>query len=152
MPKKITKAIIIVIIAIGIYLIYKLALLKDSKLEDVQSTPEESSAQASEFKEVKPGSTSKSEVVEKLGTPVEETEKDSYDVLEFESNNPNFHNEVYIESNEAKFIKQIVVKGDEISASDIIRKYNTKEYVLYNHSSISGINLYVLPESGIAYI
>lgn len=143
--KKVIFFILLFFLLIGIILLFYYS-------DKNNSTSNSSNSEAIDYKGIIPGTSSKEDVIEALGTPIIENKVEKYDQLEFKSDNPNYNNETLIEEDKVVFIKKIVVKNENIMAQEIKSKYGEPTNILYSHKSSIGINLYVYPEKGIAYI
>lgn len=109
-------------------------------------------AEGAKYRDLQPGVSSLNDVASALGPSVDERDQDGKKILEYKSNNPNFNNEVTIEEQKLSFIKQIVTMDEQITISEINKKYGNYEYILYGPLSTNGFDLYIYPSKGIAYI
>jgi hypothetical protein len=104
------------------------------------------------YGDLHPGVSSLDDVTKALGTAIGEKPTDGGKILEYRSSNPNFNNELTIQSETLTFVKQQVIRADQINITKINNKYGNYENVLYGPLSTSGFNLYIYPDKGIAYI
>ncbi|MFI5241078.1 MAG: hypothetical protein ACHQUA_01455 [Microgenomates group bacterium] len=104
------------------------------------------------YQDLKLGSSSEDDVRNKFGTPLSEREADGKKILEYESKNPNFNNEIVINSNKLYFVKQIISPSDNISIVELKNKYGNFKNILYGNGSDSGFHLFIYPEKGVAFI
>lgn len=106
-----------------------------------------------EYNGLKPGISTRDDIINKLGSPLKEDRSEGQTTLEYASqSNPNFNNEFLLRSDTLVFAKQIVTLDDNIKISDIEQKYGSYENVLYGPSSVNGYNLYIYPTKGVAYL
>ena len=109
--------------------------------------------EGAEYMGLTPGSSSRSDVLDQNGTPLSENRSGDTSILEYKSqSNPNFNNEFQLRSNQLVFVKQHVTVQDNISISDIVKKYGNYQNVLYGSKSQNGFDLYIYPDKGIAYV
>lgn len=99
-----------------------------------------------------PGKSTINDIKNTLGTPKKESSNGSTTTLEYNSTNPNFNNQILLDSGTLDVVKQIVSSKDNISISELNQKYGNYEDVLYKSSSYNGFNLYIYPSKGLAYI
>lgn len=105
------------------------------------------------YKDLTPGKNTTEDVINKLGTPVNEKQTDSTKILEYKSqSNPNFNNEFLMRSDKLVFVKEYITLDDNIKVSDINKKYGNYTNTLYGPASVNGSNLYIIPTKGVAYI
>ena len=104
------------------------------------------------YKNLQPGVSTTKDITNNLGDPAKETQDGIYNILEYSSNNPNFNNQLYVNSDKLTLVKQIVAPNDNIKIQDLTQKYGNYENMLYASGSASGFNLYVYPSKGIAYV
>ncbi len=104
------------------------------------------------YNNLSPGVSTTEDIKKVLGDPKKEISNGSSTILEYNSTNPNFNNQLSVDSGTLSLVKQIVSSKDNISISDLNQKYGNYEDVLYKSSSYSGFNLYIYPSKGLAYI
>lgn len=109
------------------------------------------STEAPVYKNLQPGKSSGSDIINNLGQPIESSTIGDTTTFEYPSNNPNFNDQYKIKEDSLELIKHIVSSKDNIKISDINNTYGNYENVLYKSSSHSGFNLYIYPSKGIAY-
>jgi hypothetical protein len=105
-----------------------------------------------EYKNLKLGISTKDDVIKNIGEPLYINRRVNQEILNYESNNPNFNNEILVKDNKVTFIREVVTQEDQKTISSITNKYGRPEKVLYGPRSGVGFYLYVYPEKGIAYI
>src|SRR4030042_549732 len=137
---------IISLISIG-YIIY-ISLPKGNIPKKTTPIPKTGAS----YNNLTPGVSTTSDITKTMGNPVKENQNGLDTTLEYKSNNPNFNNEFNVRSGVLYFVKQQVIKADQISITDINKKYGSYEYVLYGPLSTSGFNLYIFPNKGVSYI
>jgi len=99
-----------------------------------------------------PGKSSKNNVVEKLGAPVEESDSEGVTKVLYRSKSPTRNHEAHYINNVLTLLKRVVTLKEETKPSTIEREYGIAPTTLYGPDSNSGINLYAYPEYGIAYL
>ncbi|OGM03887.1 hypothetical protein A2715_03840 [Candidatus Woesebacteria bacterium RIFCSPHIGHO2_01_FULL_39_32] len=143
-----THKTIVILLAIlfSLIIIDKIFLQKESE-EPVENKPLE---QLTNFKNISPGTSTKAEVIEKLGTPLKEDQ--SGNLLQFKSSAPGKPHEILFEEDKVTLIKETVYISDQKTINDIKKNFGEPKDVLYGPRYIAGFNLYVYPEKGVAYI
>lgn len=145
--KRIFLAIAILSLASIVFIVYMSNKNKQTKTTGVTNTI------GASYKELIPGKSTTDDIVNKLGTPVNEKQTDSIKTLEYKSqSNPNFNNEFLIRSDKLILVKEYVTLDDNINVTDINKKYGNYKNNLYGPASINGFNLYIIPEKGVAYV
>jgi len=99
-------------------------------------------------KKIIPGTTKEKDIEKALGKPVEK----SGNILNYQSNNPNSYNTVQVENGKVAFVKEIITSKIEKTKKDIVSEYGEPKYKLYGPYSNSGINLYIYPDKGLAFL
>lgn len=145
--KRIFLVIAILSLASIVFIFYMSNKNKQTKTTGTTNTT------GASYKDLTPGKSSTDDIVNKLGTPIKETQNDSTKTLEYKSqSNPNFNNEFLIRSDKLTLVKEYVTLDDNIKVSDINQKYGNYKKTLYGPASVNGFHLYIIPEKGIAYI
>jgi hypothetical protein len=144
------RRVIIFSVVIGIFVL--LGILLNNSEKPINNEGELTLDQAPVYNDLKLGLSTKDEVINKLGEPLNTQLKVNQELLEYESNNPNFNNEVYLQDNKIYFIKEFVTLEDDKKIPSIKNVYGNPDKVLYGPGSGVGFYLYVYPEDGIAYV
>lgn len=100
------------------------------------------------YQDIAPGTSSKSDVINKLGEPVSESDN----TLKYKSSAKVKTNDVVLEGDTVKLIKEVVTLDDNKNISDLKSQYGEPEYMLYGPRQEAGFYLYAYPDKGIAYI
>lgn len=145
--KKIYIPAVIISIICLLFLLYIVFIKNQSSVLNIPGSVEKST-----YNDLIPGKSTQTEVINKLGNPVNKTNNNNQTILEYTSNNPNFNNQIMVDSGIFEAAKQIVTSKDNISITDLNQKYGNYENVLYKSSSYDGFNLYIYPQKGVAYI
>lgn len=141
------KKIKVVVVLLLIVLFAFFVLLQRKK------EPESSDAfEHASFSDLRPGESTKENVFDKLGEPLATSSLGSFEVLDYQSSNPNFNREITIENDKVVFIKDIVTEKDNLKIADIENKFGKYKNSLFGPSSVNGFHLYIYPANGIAYI
>lgn len=135
--------IIILVLFVALVLIFSFFSLKKAP-----PAPSPSPVGAS-YKELAPGASTRADLERVLGPVIDQTEEG---LLLFKSTNPNLPHEVVMSEDTVAFIKEAVTAQDKKTSDEITQKYGAAPYVLYGPGSMSGFNLYVYPDKGIAYL
>jgi len=139
----------VVIFAVLLLLVLGVSYLLISRQN---KTPPVTTLTGAEYKGLTPGKSSREELLNSLGNPVKETQDGNTRTLEYLSRNPNYNNQFLTTGNTLSFIKTYITPDDNLSITDIEKKYGENQQVLYGSGSISGFDLYVYPDKGVAYI
>lgn len=130
-----------------IFVVYISNKNKQTETTDVTNTT------GARYKDLTPGESTTNDIVNKLGTPIRETQNNSTKTLEYKSqSNPNFNNEFLIRSDKLTLVKEYITLDDNIKVTDVNQKYGNYKNTLYGPASINGFHLYINTEKGIAYI
>lgn len=113
---------------------------------------QQSESQTPGFKEITPGTSTENDLVALLGEPKDKTDTSTGTVYKYSSNSEVRTNDFLITNGTVSLIKEIVTTAKEKSLQDINTKYGTATYTLYGQDAVSGFNLYVIPDKGIAYV
>ena len=125
-----------------------LNLFLKEKPNDKESLPPKSNQ--ANYQSLTPGTSTKEDVLDKLGKPVAEEENGG--ILNYSSSSSERPHQVVLEENNIKLIKEIVTLRDEKKTIDIQNVYGKPKNVLYGDRSSAGFHLFIYPENGIAYI
>lgn len=142
------KKIIILLSAISLVALIFIIVVINKDKTSKKVVP---STEAPAYKNLQPGKSSGSDIINSLGQPVESSTSGATTTFEYPSSNPNFNDQYKIKEDSLELIKQIVSSKDDIKISDINNAYGDYENVLYKSSSHSGFNLYIYPSKGVAY-
>jgi len=144
------KIFFVILFLLSILSVIWLASLKGNKksgpLPTIIGAPVES------FKGITPGLSNKAEVIQTLGEPIKTTDLGQQTKLDYPSNKPTRNSEVYLQDQTAVFVKEIVSSKDKKKPSDLTKKFGEPKYFLFGPASTSGLNLYVFPDRGIAFV
>lgn len=101
---------------------------------------------------VKPGVSSKEEVIKTLGTPIEEKQTPLGNTLFYQSDNPVFpHTIIFDQSDAVSSIFVQVTADDQIKFSEWLKNYGQPEKEMYNsYSEFS--KTYIFPQKGVAVV
>ncbi len=99
-----------------------------------------------------PGSSTKNDVVSKLGNPISEKTQGAFTISEFKSDSPTRNNEITFQNNKVEFFKRVIVYGQPLKIKDVIKIYGNTNVILYGTDSVAGFYLFVYPDKGIAYL
>lgn len=151
------KLVFLIILAVIIY--FSTNLLLPEKTEEVveKVVERDASKEQPSWKSVIPGQDLESNLKEKLGNPINTVDEDNYQILSYASQNPNFHNQVYVDKNDNKitFIKEVISFKQNMTSHIITSKYGeTKNiYIKASEGYFAPIEyLYVYPNTGVAYL
>lgn len=136
--------IILFLISVG-YIFY---LLK----KETKPAPSIPTAIQNSYKSLTPGSSDQNEVVATLGKPLTENAQGKETVLDYPSNSPARKDQVIIENNKVKIIKEVVTLKDNKKVSQFTKTYGTAPYSLFGPDAQSGFYLYIYPDKGLAFI
>src|SRR3989344_4189570 len=139
------KLLVILLIILIISFILNL-LLKKSPEKKEGLTPKQNQAT---YQSLVPGTSTKEDVLNKLGEPAKEEEAG---LIEFKSSSSERLHQVTLEGNIVKLIKETVTLKDEKKINDIQKEFGKPRNVLYGDRSSAGFHLFVYPDKGIAYI
>lgn len=87
-----------------------------------------------------------------LGFPTESTSSGEVKINKYRSSNEYRSNEIMIKNNEVDFVREVVNPDDNKNSNDIRKIYGIANVILYEKYSDSILDLYVYPNSGIAYL
>lgn len=104
------------------------------------------------YKDLVPGKSLRSSVIEKMGSPISETAQGGRILLTFQSTSPNRSHETVLSDETLLFIKEVVTLADNKKIADITTQYGEAPNILYGPPSVGGFNLYVYPDRGLAYL
>jgi hypothetical protein len=105
------------------------------------------------FVGIKPGETTKSDVVNSLGKASTEVKIPGGTIDDFKSASVNRTHEITFDSkNIVQIAKQVITAQDKKSPIDIQNTYGQPQNVLYGPDFVNGVNLYVYPEKGAAML
>lgn len=142
--KNIILIFLLLVVFLGIFVFLRI----NKKGQTQTPIPSKPNLEQAKYKSITPGKTKKDEVLSSMGKPL----KESNNILEFESTNPNWNNEITLTDNQVSFIKEVVTPFDNKTANDITRTYGPAKNMLYPSGANIGMVLYVYPEYGIAYL
>ncbi len=99
------------------------------------------------------GKSKRTDVINKLGNPIDEKTFGQNQMTSFKSDSPNRNNIIVFDKNDtAQVSKEIVTSKDIRTPKSITSKYGNPPETLYGPESQNGINLYVYPKEGIAML
>jgi hypothetical protein len=133
--------ILVGLIIIGI-IVYE-QLIKSSSSTNVPIPKEQA-----KYQDLAPGTSTRSDVINKLGEPASQTTN----TLNYKSSAAVKTNDVIMQGDTVKLIKEVVTLEDNKNVSDIKDQYGEPEYMLYGPRQEASFYLYIYPEKGIAYI
>lgn len=147
------KRIITIVIA-GVSLLSVAFIIVNVYLSQKNSPQKLSSVTGSKsitFNQIVPGQTTKDQVIQKLGNPLETsvTATDS-GTLFYKSTVNTMNDSVYITSGTVTLIKEIVSYKDTRTITDITNVYGIPIYSLF--SAVPGTKLYIYPDKGTAFV
>lgn len=100
-----------------------------------------------------PGVSSNAEVESVLGSPISKSTSGDKTTEGFSSTSLNYPNEITFDTNgKAVFIRRIVTAKDNFNVKDITDTYGAGSTRLYGPESVNGMDLYVYPTKGVAYL
>ncbi len=99
-----------------------------------------------------PGTTTKDQVISKLGKPLEEKQNGSGELLTFDSGKTIRPDEYYFQNDVNELVKEIIPYNDNRKIDDIRKIYGNANLVLYGEGSVGGFYLFVYLDKGVAYI
>lgn len=99
-----------------------------------------------------PGSSTKEDVISKLGQPVFETRNGSTTTDDYKSTSPTRNHQVIYNGDQSAFMKEIVSVNDTTTLTDLQKLYGQPEATLYGADAQNGYNLYVYLSKGVAYL
>ena len=151
MQKLKSKAWLILLVSVMVVIIIFFLSIrsKPSGDENNQGQEDVSTLKGAGYESLFPGQSTKPEVIEKLGEPLNDK---ASDILDFKSSNPNLPNKIVTENEKVVFIKEIITAEDGKTPTKFLDLYGDAPYVLYGPESIHGFNLYIYPDRGIAYL
>lgn len=129
-----------------LFLVIILAFLFLPKNTDVPQNNTQS------YNSILPGQTTKEEVLNKLGTPVEQKTIGQSELLTFDSEKTERDDEYYFQNGTAGLIKEIIPPEDTRKADELRQIHGNANLVLYGEDAVAGFYLFVYPSRGIAYI
>ncbi|MFH1971545.1 MAG: hypothetical protein ABIJ05_04145 [Patescibacteria group bacterium] len=141
--KKIIGLTAIIIIAVFL-------VLQFSKINKPTPTPHFQNGAS--YQNLIPGTSTREEIFQNLGSSLKERDENGVRILEYSSKNPNFNNELTVKDEKLSFVKEIVTLEDNIKIPNIINKYGNYENILYGPGSGVGFYLYIYSTKGIAYV
>lgn len=104
------------------------------------------------YNQIVPGSTTKEQVIGKLGKPIEEKQISSGELLTFKSDKTERPDEYYFQNGVNNLVKEIIPYNDNRKIDEIRNVYGNADLVLYGDGSVAGFYLFVYLKRGIAYI
>lgn len=116
------------------------------------STPLATPVNVATYKDLIPGSSSKEEVLSKLGTSLNAKINNNTETYEYLSSNPNFNSEVVVVDDKLSYVKIIYTNDDNIKYEDFTSIYGNPEKILYGPDYSVGYVLNVYPTKGLAFI
>lgn len=99
-----------------------------------------------------PGISTKEQVIEKLGNPIETKTQGTNELLTFKSDKTERPDEYYFQNGLNKLVKEIVPYNDPRKIEELRTKYGNANLVLYGEGSIGGFYLFAYTDKGVAYI
>lgn len=144
------KKLLFVLLAISILSVAYIVYLSSAGKKNATKTPIPITGVT--YNSLTPGLSTETDITKQLGTALKETQSGKTTTLEYKSTNPNFNNQLSVNSGTLSLVKQIVSSADNIFISDITQKYENYENILYKSGSSIGFNLYIYPDKGIAYL
>ena len=129
------------------------AWIANSILSRIPERPQGPGEPGVSYRNLVPGVSSRSDVIEKMGNPVDQAAKGEEILLSFKSTSPTRTHEAIVDSgNTLSFIKEIVSVNDDKHIADITSQHGEAPHPLYGPHSINGFDLFVYPDKGLAYI
>lgn len=150
--EKIKTKRIFVLITISILSLIFIFFKINSNKKKVIIKPIPTTISTAEYKGLIPGSSTKDEVIEKLGTALNAKIEDSKETYEYRSSNQNFNSKVVIVNDKLSYLKLIYTMSDNIKYTDFINKYREPEKVLYGSDYSVGYILNSYPNIGLAFL
>ncbi len=141
-PKVLVVIGILAIMLFGFYLISR----KDEKPPEIPSVKEQLT-----WKEIRAGVTTTNQLDE-LGEPKEKQRTVEGQLLYYQSENEYHLDEVETKGNKVVFIKEKMYSTSDRSLWAKIDTLGNSYTMLYGPNSNSGVNLFVYPEHGVAYL
>ena len=131
------------------YIIFKVYVSKKTPTPVQNSNPVTKPADLSA---IVPGTTTREEVIGKLGMPIKNIQTAGDETLSYNSTNKNLDSQIIIEKGVVVLVKEMVSYSDTKKVSGISKKYGVAIYSLFGPNSAGGSKLYIYPDKGIAYI
>lgn len=104
------------------------------------------------YRSITPGTSTKEQVIEKLGKPLEDKQIGNNEILTFDSGKTVRPDEYYFQNGVNSLVKEIIPFDDERKIESIRTKYGNANLVLYGEGSVGGFYLFVYLDRGVAYI
>lgn len=104
------------------------------------------------YNELTPGTSSKEEVLSRMGTAIKAKLDGNMETYEYLSSNPNFNSEVIIIDNRLSYLKVVYTNKDNKYKEDFVSLYGNPENILYGPDYSVGYTLNTYPSKGIAFI
>ena len=133
------------IIAAVVLVIVFYLLIQGAQKKQMSPTPTPVSAS---WEGITPGLTSVDEAKKILGSPIAE----SGNILDYVSKSPTENDKIVSENGKVIFVRHVIAQGDDTSTKQITKKYGLAPVHLYGPESSAGIDLFVYPAVGIAYL
>lgn len=141
--------LILIVLTILLLMVNKIIKLK---IPDVSVSPTPISTKIADFKSIVPGKTNLDEINNLLGFPVEQGEEEGKIIAEYKSSNEFRNNIIIIQNGMATLIKEVVNTPDNKKAQDVVSRFGSAPYRLYEQKPNETFDLYVYPTNGIAYL
>lgn len=153
MATSIKKGAFVLLVVLSLSSIVFIAYLnyKNAGNAPPQETPAAATT-AAEYKKLKPGFSTKEELIDSLGKPLDTKVENGNEVLEYNSNNPNLNNRFIFRDSKLSFVKEVITLKDNIKISNIKAKYGVPQYALFGPGATIGFYLYIYPDRGLAYV
>ena len=141
---------IILLVVIVILILFALLFIYLRKKNTNNKVP--SSTTGISWNTLVPGKSTKDEVIQKLGTPINEKIDNEKTTSTFQSSSQTRNNEAIFINNSTGFLKEIVTLSDNKTTKGLINQYGQPTSTLYGADSYNGYDLYVYPDKGLAFL
>lgn len=105
----------------------------------------------SSYKGIKPGITTKEEVINKLGQPKRVLNNESKEFLIFDSVDKTLPNTLLVDKGKVKLVGEHIPSSRMLNLSDAMKKYGPPEKVMFNHYDFN-TRTYIFASQGVAVI
>jgi len=148
--KKQTNIIILLIIAIIIAIFF--TYLSNREKQEPRTDTSIIQIKQANYQNILPGESKLEDVEKKFGSPISSVISSTGTIYQFESGNKYLPHEVVIDGEDTvQYINRHLVEiPKENQIQKLTKELNETPTVLYSQSSLSGVNLYVFPKSGLA--
>lgn len=99
---------------------------------------------------IKPGETQETELKEKLGQPIKESQEKEQNIIEYPSGYEFYHHKVYTKNQTVALIKEQITYEQNLNLETYITQYGKPPLIMYEKDLGATYPLNIFPEQGVA--